>query len=170
MDVPVAVDYDAQIFFSAAFVKNGEASKAILTESIQGFSPFPLAALLLTGEKAPGHHDQTIVDIGPPVANPVRNPPGIRLPSALASEVQLSDGEKGIWVAILTPGTNGAQFTIRARLELPGGATGDRTHPVLNSLKPVKLTDTGRLLISGTVGDAGSERNGVFLLYGLFQV
>jgi len=168
MDVPVAVDYDAQIFFSAALVKNGQSSRAILTESIQGFSPFPLAALLVTGDEAPGHRDQTIVDIGPPVANPVRNPPRIRLPSALASEVQLSDGEKAIWVAILTPGTNGAEFTINARLELLGGATGDPIHQLLTSMRPVKLTDTGKLLISGSVGDGGSARNGLFLLDGLF--
>jgi len=167
MDVPVAVDYDAQMFFSATLVKNGQMSKAILAESIEPFGSFPLTAVLLTGEKAPGHQDQTIADIGPPVASPVRKSPGFR--SALASEVELSDGEKGIWVAILTPGF-GPGFTINARMELLGGATGDATHPVLSSQKAVKLTDSGKLLIAGTVGEAGSARKGVFLLYGLFQV
>ena len=167
IDVPVTFDYYAQVFLSAEFIKNGQSSKAILTEYLTCCSPYPLSAVLATGDPAPGHHGK-IVDIGPPVANPVRNLGTVRLPSGLASAVQLSTGQKALWFAVLTAGTSGAEFTIHSRLELLGGATDDPAHPVLTSLNPVKLSDTGMLLITGSVNEGGNERNGVFLLSGLF--
>jgi hypothetical protein len=152
MASPAGSYLDGAIYILAEFSKSGRESKAILS-----YGPGSLAPLLHTGDRAPGLQDQKIKDIGLPVANQGSIAAFPYPPPGVVSTVQLSDGQNALWVSLLTPGSN-------ASLALIGGATGSSAQPVLTSFNPVKLTNTGTLLISGSV----AAQNGLFVLSGLF--
>jgi hypothetical protein len=162
IDVPPSVTTQTRIYVNAEFSRKGRAVTAILVNEVL----LPIAALVRTGDPAPGLQDQTIVELGLPVSNPGEIADPIP-PQGVVTTVRLSDGRRALWVAIVTNVLTG--FTESTSLALVGGSTGEPGQPALNSFSPVKLGNNGTLLLRGAVGEDASARAGVFVLRGLFS-
>ena len=161
LDSPASVTVQTQIYLKAEFSKNGRAGSAILATE----ATLPIVALIRTGDAAPGLEDQTIVEIGLPVTNPGEVSDPIP-PHRVVAAVKLSDGRNALWVSVLQNILTG--FTESPALALIGGSTGESGQPTLSTFNPVKLSNSGTLLLRGTVRDGAATRTGVFALTGLF--
>ena len=162
LDDPPSVTTQSQVYLKAELSRNGRAVSGILVNEVL----LPIEVLVRTGDAAPGLQDQTIVELGPPVSNPGEISGPIP-PHGVVTAIQLSDGRQALWVAILQNVLTG--FTESTSLALIGGSTGKPGQPTLTSFNPVKLTNSGALLLRGTAGDGSSTRAGVFVLSGLFS-
>jgi hypothetical protein len=162
LDAPLSVTTQSKIYLTAEFSRNGRAVSAILVT--EAFSP--LVEIVRTGDPAPGLQDQTFVEFGLPVTNPGELSDLVP-PNGVVTAVKLSDGRKALWVAVLKNVLPG--FTENTSLALIGGSTGEHGQPTLSSFNPVKLANSGALLLRGTVGDTAATRAGLFVLSGLFN-
>jgi hypothetical protein len=121
-----------------------------------------------TGDPAPGLAGETIESLSPPVSNSsMTSPPSGLGQRGVVSAVRLSGGREALWFGRFThsiPALAG-----KVRLMLVGGSTGPGQGPILREFLPVRLTNTGKLLLRGVVGEANATRAGLFLLDGLFE-
>jgi hypothetical protein len=127
-------------------------------QAITGFG----GLLVETKRRAPGLPGRTIREIGPPITNP-RVPVlsfGDDPPFGLASKILLDDDTEALWVF------DGSSEGDEARIELLDGTTGGGFS--IRSFSPLKFSNSGSLLLAGTVADGG-DRAGLFVLEGLFQ-
>jgi len=164
IEAPISASFESAVFLLVQCVKDERQTKAILTDDVQGF--LPISVLLQTGGAAPTVHKEKIKDIGAPVSNPgdTLEYPGV--PQGLVAPVTLSNGQNALWVATIT--VPAGKYKVNASLQLIGGATGAVGAPSISSVTPVKLTDTGFLLLTGAEGSGVSAQNGVFIFSGLF--
>lgn len=117
-----------------------------------------------SGEPAPGLPERRIARFGPPLANHGLPDAG---PCGVCSVVTLDDGTTALWLAVLTgqqPITGAAVTPL-----LAGDDTDDRTPVRLDTFAPVKLTNTGKLLLASTVDIDGRPRNALLTIDKLFD-
>jgi hypothetical protein len=164
LETPASTSVGELTYALGQFVKQGRSGKAIVVDQLNQFGVLGPTVILQTGERFPALNHDKIEDLSVPVVN--RGSFGVRTPDGLVATVQLSDGRKALWVGVLTIGV--PRINVDSKLALLGGATNDTTQTVLSSFNPVRLSNTGTLLLSGAVGGAANPRNGIFLLSGLF--
>src|SRR5262249_30960986 len=120
-----------------------------------------------SGDPAPGLDNEAIQSFGAPVANPsfpfpfdVQRPP-----SGIVSVVTLSTGRSALWLWLRTFRGIGIAPPETRVLLLEATTDGQ----VVRDFSPLKLSDTGSLLLRGTVGEGSAAREGLFLMDGLFD-
>jgi hypothetical protein len=117
-----------------------------------------------TGDPAPGLPNQCIQSFGPPVSNN-----GV-LPASLfgvVSRVRLSGGPAALWVGVFTQ-----QIPLGGEAIVPlieGDSIDDRPDLIVRGFTPLKLTNSGMLLLRATLQQGGANREGLLLLDGLFD-
>ncbi len=116
-----------------------------------------------TGDPAPGLSGETLHSFGVPVASSGLPP---SLPFGVASPVRLRSGTDALWVGVF------GQYTPLAGVAMVPVVDGDRTDDdrrlVVSGVRPVKLTNTGTLLLSARLTSADDHRTGLLTLDGLF--
>jgi hypothetical protein len=122
------------------------------------------AVLARSGDPAPGMPGATLGKMGSPVANSGVPHPG---PCGIASVVELSTGHTALWLCVLTQRLPPAGTAV---MPLLAGEVTDDQHPsVVVSFRPVKLTNSGILLLRAVLDDGGRRRDALLLLDRLFD-
>ena len=117
-----------------------------------------------TGDPAPGLPNQYIQSFGPPVSNN-----GV-LPTSLfgvVSRVGLSDGPEALWAGVFTQ-----QIPLGGEAIVPlieGDSIDDRPDLIVRDFTPLKLTNSGTLLLRATLEQDGASHQGLLLLDRLFD-
>jgi hypothetical protein len=112
-----------------------------------------------SGDPAPGLPDASIERFGPPVANSGGVPDNG--PCGIVSVVRLTSGDTALWVG-----------TVHRPAAIPlvaGDSTDDDPSLVVESFTPVKLTNSGSLLLRAGLRTGGTVREGLLVLYRLFD-
>lgn len=116
-----------------------------------------------TGDTAPGLAGQQMTRFGPVLANnglPDGGPCGIACP------VELSGGARALWLGVFA-----SQRPMAGAAIVPlfaGDYTDDQPAARVDTFTPVKLTNTGSLLLRATVAADGRSANGLLTLDRLF--
>jgi hypothetical protein len=119
----------------------------------------PARVLVCSGDPAPGLPGRRITGIGPPIAN-TGVPGGER---GIAAAVQLGRGQHALWLQVA-----GRPRRVAVPL-LAGGRTRGEPAVRVGACTPVKLTNTGILLVRSTVDIDGRRAEGLLLLGHLFD-
>jgi hypothetical protein len=152
-----------QVSIASVVFKGG--LKAIAARDVLG-GAFVIAG---AGDTAPGLPNETIQGFDSPVSNGVFPFPfgAPRPPSGIVSAVKLSGGRSALWLWIRRVPALGPDI-IETKLALIEGDTAP-DGLVVHSFSPVKLSDKGTLLFSGTSGEGSTAHGGLFVLEGLFD-
>ena len=117
-----------------------------------------------TGDPAPGLADQRIVRFGAPVASS-GVPRGGKF--GIASAVDLSGGGRALWVGVFE-----SQVPMRGGVIIPfctGDSSDDERALEVDAFTPVKLSNTGVVLLRATLRGEGCCRDGLLVLDRLFE-
>jgi hypothetical protein len=146
-----------QVAFVALEFKNK--SSAIAARDVFG-KPGIVAE---SGSPAPGLPEETIQSFGPPVAN--ARAPIADVPQAILSTVRLSDGRTALWAHIFR---FGGATEAETKLLFIEGSPNEGQSLQLRSVSPLKVTNTGTVLLRAIVGEGVDAREGVLVVSGLF--
>ena len=120
--------------------------------------------LVRTGDALPGLPGERIRRLGPPVAN--AGEPGGRT-FGVASVARLRGGRGALWLGVFR-----AQVPLRGEAIVPllcDDRSDDRDGLPVRSFTPLKLSNSGILLLRGLLGQRGRLRERLLLLDGLFD-
>jgi hypothetical protein len=116
------------------------------------------------GDVAPGMPDQHITRFGPPVANHGLPEAG---PCGVASVATLEGGAKALWLGVFT-----SQLPMAGAAVIPlvdGDETDDVPPASVSDFHPVKLTNTGSLLLWSALHTDGQPGEGLLVIDRLFD-
>ncbi|MEW6126878.1 MAG: hypothetical protein AB1757_07545 [Acidobacteriota bacterium] len=158
---PPAITF--QVSIASVVLKGG--ISAIAVRNVLGGASVIAAA----GDAAPGLPGETMQSFSPPVSNAVFPfaDSTQRYPSGIVSIVKLSGSRSALWLWTRKV-TIGKPDVFETELVLvEGDATTDGQ--VVRDFSPLKLSDTGSLLLRGTVGEGSAAHEGLFVIDGLFD-
>ncbi len=153
--------------YAAIEFKNGVS--ALATRDIDGGSEI----IIRSGTESIDSSGDVIQSFGPPITCPFQ----VRYfdefgqeykPFGIVSPVRLSSGREALWLGVFShkvPALSGHT----SLLMIGGSATIDGQEVVLRSMVPVKLTNTGTLLVRATTGEGDLAREGLYVMEGLFD-
>jgi hypothetical protein len=130
-----------------------------LGRSDLGFVPKVFAK---SGQPVPGLPGQKIQSFGAPVANPSLLK---AFPHGVASVIQLQDGRKAVWFTRLVV----KPLVASPELVLTDGDSVAGQVGTVSAFTAVKLTDTGTLLVQGSVTNGGQTNRALITVNGLFN-